>query len=115
MFDLTYKRIRNKSRCGKRGGKQRYSVFRAELNIEDEEYHEMISKFLCDKHDLDLDDFKIDCDRKPWEQTSEHLKIHLSMWPYNKTSLRFLNRRMSDERKQTILRNLETYGSEPNG
>lgn len=109
MYDLSYKKTRNKGRSGKRGPKQRYAVFRAELNIELEEDYERWSKVLCELNGLNIEDFKIDCPKNTWAQTCEGLKIHLGHWPYKELALAYIKRRWSQERQEIILGNMKKH------
>lgn len=47
MFDLSCRKILNKMRAGERGPKQRYTVFRATLNLKQETVCEEWVKHYC--------------------------------------------------------------------
>jgi hypothetical protein len=83
MFDISYKRIYNKQRRGQRGPKQRYAVFRAELNLKREEEYKISCESYCNRNDLNIEDYKIEDNQFPWAMTWEYISALHKFWPYN--------------------------------
>lgn len=63
------RKIVNKERCGYRGKKQRYSVWRAELNKKWERADEAMVRRICQDNNLDIDECMSQEKRNTWEHT----------------------------------------------
>jgi len=105
MFDLSYRKVYNKGRRGERGPKQRYAVFRAELNLKREEDYESWCENYCNLKGLNLEDYKIEHDKLPWTMTWEYIRIRNRVWPYSFPP--YVMRRYNEEELGALRRNIE--------
>lgn len=69
-----HRKIRNKERVASRGKKQRYAVFRAELNRRWERIFEKLVYQVCDDNKLNVVEHIVEDERIPWEHTWNKLK-----------------------------------------
>ncbi len=70
------RKIKNKERCGVRGPKLRYSIFRSMMNQQWERVCELRCFYLCKDFNLNIEDFKSLEKRNTWEHTLENLENH---------------------------------------
>ncbi len=105
MFNLGYYKILNKRRIFIRGKKKRYSVHRAEENILKESNYKIICKKWCEKLGVDIQDYKIEHPKLPWNMTLEYLKILTESFPY--TFSRHVLNIYSDEELQILRDNVK--------
>lgn len=68
------KKIRNKERCGFRGKKVRYSLWRARYNVAWEHCHRALALRICKDNDLNVEDYLSQEKRNPWEHTYNNLQ-----------------------------------------
>jgi hypothetical protein len=68
------RKIKDKKRVGLRGPKQRYSVFRANLNRHWEKIFERVVRQLCVDNDLVVEEHMVFDERIPWECTWDKLR-----------------------------------------
>lgn len=66
-------KIRNKERCAWRGKKQRYSVWRNELNLKWERCYEQMVVKICNENNLCIWDFYIEHKTRTWTKTFENI------------------------------------------
>jgi hypothetical protein len=69
-----FRKITNKERCGYRGKKQRYSVWRAEQNSAWEKLNKAMVETLCEDNKLNLNDFLSKEERNTWEHTYDNIR-----------------------------------------
>jgi len=105
MFDISYKKTYNKQRRGERGPKQRYAVFRAELNLKHEEDCKLWCENYCNRKGLNLEDYKIEHEQFPWIMTWEYIIILNRFWPYNLNG--FVLRNKNAETLEGLRNNIE--------
>lgn len=68
------RKIRNKRRCGFRGKKMRYSVWRAKYNQMWGRAYEVMARRICDDNDLNVEDHISTEERNTWDHTYRDLR-----------------------------------------
>lgn len=68
------RKIKNKERCGYRGKKQRYAVWRAKQNANWETLNKAMVETLCKDNNLSLEDFLSKEKRNTWEHTYDNIR-----------------------------------------
>ena len=105
MFDLSYRKTMNKRRSWGRGRKKRYAVYRAEANIAIEARNKMLCEDYCERHNLNINDIKIQHPDRPWTMTFEYIKILNRSFPYHLND--YILRYFPQEYIQVLKNNIE--------